>query len=63
MRLGGGPGERLSIWKWERGREEKLIEVLNGGVGQGYAAWRVLLAPEEWERIVRDGLARKQLVF
>jgi len=56
----------LASWSdylWARGREERLIELLNDGAGQGYAAWRVLPAPEEWQRVVQIGLAAAQLQF
>jgi hypothetical protein len=56
----------LASWSdylWARGREERLIELLNDGIGQGYAAWRVLPASEEWQRVVQIGLAAAQLQF
>jgi hypothetical protein len=44
---------------WARGREAgqgaKLIALLNDGAGQGYAAWRVLPAPEAWQQWCRKG--------
>lgn len=48
---------------WACGREEGLIDLLNDGVGQGYAAWRVLPAPAAWEQVVREGLAAGALTF
>ncbi|HFQ93778.1 MAG TPA: hypothetical protein ENK32_07195, partial [Anaerolineae bacterium] len=41
---------------WENGRARRLITLLNKGEGQGYAAWRVLPAPDEWQKVVQDGL-------
>ena len=55
--------EAWSAYLWVRGREEKLIELLNDGTGQGYAAWRVLPAPEEWQRVVQMGLVVRQIDF
>jgi hypothetical protein len=55
--------EEWSDYLWMRGREEKLIELLNEGMGQGYAAWRVLPAPEEWQRVVQAGLATERVQF
>ena len=46
---------------WANGREGKLISLLDGGEGQGYAAWRVLPAPENWQEIVEGGLQKKAL--
>ncbi|MGB5059677.1 MAG: hypothetical protein WBO48_13320, partial [Candidatus Promineifilaceae bacterium] len=48
---------------WANGREGKLISLLDGGEGQGYAAWRVLPAPENWQKIVQAGLAAGQIRF
>ena len=48
---------------WEQGRVQGLIEPLNDGRGQGYAAWRVLPAPAEWEQVVQAGLAGKAISF
>jgi hypothetical protein len=56
----------LEAWAdflWARGREERLIHLLNEGVGQGYAAWRVLPALEEWQRVVQVGLETRKLAF
>ena len=55
--------EDWSDYLWERGREEKLIALLNEGVGQGYAAWRVLPAPEAWQQVVQMGLAARRIDF
>jgi hypothetical protein len=59
--------ETWADYLWARGREEgagaKLIQLLNDGTGQGYAAWRVLPAPEEWQRVVQAGLATEQIQF
>jgi hypothetical protein len=52
-----------SDYLWERGRKEKLITLLNNGEGQGYAAWRVLPVPVEWEAVISGGLQAKQIVF
>jgi hypothetical protein len=52
-----------SDYLWSRGRERELIVLLNNGQGQGYAAWRVLPAPAEWEAIISGGLQAKQIVF
>ncbi|MBK7916792.1 MAG: hypothetical protein IPJ94_11145 [Chloroflexi bacterium] len=46
---------------WANGREGKLISLLDGGEGQGYAAWRVLPSPENWQEIVEGGLQKKAL--
>lgn len=55
--------EGWSAYLWASGREERLIELLNDGMGQGYAAWRVLPAPEEWQRVIVDGLTTGELFF
>lgn len=55
--------ETWSDYLWQRGREEKLIELLNEGTGQGYAAWRVLPAPEAWQQVVQMGLAARRVYF
>jgi hypothetical protein len=52
-----------SGYLWEHGRECKLIKLLDEGKGQGYAAWRVLPAPKEWQEIVQDGIMSKWIVF
>lgn len=48
---------------WENGRSRKLITLLNDGQGQGYAAWRVLPAPEKWQTIIQEGLKEKCMNF
>jgi hypothetical protein len=60
----------LEVWSaylWARGREEgpgaRLVELLNEGAGQGYAAWRVLPAPEAWQQVVQGGLAAGTIFF
>jgi hypothetical protein len=42
---------------WEEGRARDLISLLDDGQGQGYAAWRVLPAPEAWQTVVQEGIA------
>jgi hypothetical protein len=54
----------LGIWSdflWARGWEDKRIELLIEGAGQGYAVWRVLPALEAWERVVQVGLAAEDI--
>ena len=48
---------------WENGRAGNLITLLNDGEGQGYAAWRVLPAPDAWQQVVQDGLSGRQIRF
>ncbi len=48
---------------WENGREGKLIILLDSGEGQGYAAWRVLPSPDNWQEIVQVGLAAGEIGF
>jgi hypothetical protein len=48
---------------WGNGRLRRLIKLLDEGEGQGYAAWRVLPAPEEWQAVAADGLAGGQIRF
>jgi len=48
---------------WANGRAEKLITLLDDGEGQGYAAWRVLPAPENWQAVVQAGLAAGEIDF
>ena len=48
---------------WENGRERNLITLLDEGEGQGYAAWRVLPAPDIWQEVVQEGLIGKQIAF
>jgi hypothetical protein len=55
--------ESWSEYLWENGRERNLITLLDNGEGQGYAAWRVLPAAEEWQQIVTDGLKSLRIDF
>jgi hypothetical protein len=55
--------ERWVGYMWENGRLRLLITLLDKGVGQGYAAWCLLPAVEEWEAVVQAGLRTKQLCF
>jgi len=48
--------ESWTDYLWNAGRERKLIHLLDDGRGQGYAAWRVLPAAEEWQQVVGVGL-------
>ena len=48
---------------WENGRERGLITLLDEGEGQGYAAWRVLTAAEEWQKLVQFGLQNDDICF
>ncbi len=48
---------------WENGRERNLITLLNDGAGQGYAAWQVLPAPDEWQQIIQFGLKAASIAF
>ncbi len=56
----------LASWAgylWENGRTRKLIGLLDGGEGQGYAAWRVLPAHEVWQSVVQAGLQSEAIAF
>lgn len=56
----------LTEWSgylWENGRERNLIKLLDKGNGQRYAAWRVLPTPDEWQKVVQEGLQSKALIF
>lgn len=53
--------ETWADYLWARGREEKLVTLLNDSAGQGYAAWRVLPATEVWQRILQEGLSRRSI--
>ena len=56
----------LATWAgylWENGRERNLIKLLDKGNGQGYAAWRVMPTPDEWQKVVQEGLQSKALIF
>ncbi|NLF64788.1 MAG: hypothetical protein GX579_09305, partial [Chloroflexi bacterium] len=55
--------ETWGDYLWARGREEQLITLLSDGAGQGYAAWRVLPAPEMWQQVVQEGLASQTIPF
>lgn len=55
--------ESWAGYLWESGRQRKLITLLDEGEGQGYAAWRVLPAPEEWTQVVQTGLQENQVAF
>jgi hypothetical protein len=48
--------ESWAEYLWANGRLRSLITLLDEGKGQGYAAWRVLPAPEEWQKLVQLGL-------
>jgi hypothetical protein len=52
-----------SGYLWENGRERDLVSLLDDGEGQGYAAWRVLPAPEEWQSVVECGLHSQTITF
>ncbi|MBK8904482.1 MAG: hypothetical protein IPM53_25110 [Anaerolineaceae bacterium] len=56
----------LAEWSgylWENGRERNLITLLDKGNGQGYAAWRVLPTPDEWQKVVQEGLQSQAITF
>ncbi len=55
--------EEWAGYLWENGRERRLITLLNDGEGQGYAAWRVLPAADEWQSIIQAGLQEKTIDF
>jgi hypothetical protein len=55
--------ESWSDYLWRNGRKRKLISLLDDGEGQGYAVWRVLPVPEEWQKLIEAGLKNLQLVF
>ena len=48
---------------WIAGRHERLVQLLDEGQGQGYVAWRVVAAEEEWKELIRAGLASGPLTF
>ncbi len=48
---------------WENGRSAQPYHALNDGEGQGYAAWRVLPAPEAWQEVVQGGLNLQAIAF
>lgn len=55
--------EDWAMYLWENGRARNLVTLLNDGEGQGYAAWQVLPAPDEWQKIIQDGLRRHSIRF
>jgi len=55
--------ENWAVYLWENGRARRLITLLNKGEGQGYAAWQVLPAPDEWQKVVQDGLKSNKIGF
>ncbi|HRQ42516.1 MAG TPA: hypothetical protein PLD25_31765 [Chloroflexota bacterium] len=48
---------------WANGRLRNRIILLDDGEGQGYAAWWVLPAEEEWTQVVQAGLNSCQIAF
>ena len=48
---------------WTNGRERNLIALLDEGEGQGYAAWRVLASPKEWQDSVERSLRSQTITF
>ncbi len=48
---------------WVAGRAERLVQLLDGGRGQGYVAWRVLSVGTEWEQLTQIGLRTAQIAF
>ncbi len=55
--------EEWAGYLWENGRAHNLITLLNKGEGQGYAAWRALPAPDEWQEVVQAGLKDRHICF
>jgi hypothetical protein len=55
--------EEWSSYLWEEGRARNLIALLDDGQGQGYAAWRVLPAPDAWQEAVQEGIAAGEIQF
>jgi hypothetical protein len=55
--------EEWAVHLWENGRARNLVTLLNDGEGQGYAAWRVLPAPDEWQNVIQNGLQEKAICF
>ena len=49
--------------RWENGRSQNLITLMNDGKGQGFAAWRGLPDPEKWQALVQEGLRSQQICF
>lgn len=48
---------------WANGRERTLITLLDKDEGQGYAAWPMLPAAEEWQKLVQFGLQNDDICF
>jgi hypothetical protein len=48
---------------WMNGRDRNLITLLDEGECQGYAAWRVRPALEEWQKLVQFGLQSNHISF
>ncbi len=48
---------------WENGRLRTLITLLDEGEGQGFAVWRVLPSPDEWQTVMENGLSSRVLNF
>ena len=48
---------------WVAARGEGLVQLLYEGQGQGYVAWRVVAAEEEWQALIREGLTSGTLRF
>lgn len=55
--------ESWAEYLWANGRERNLVSLLDEGEGQGYAAWRVLPALEDWQSIVEFGLRSQTIAF
>ena len=55
--------ESWAGYLWANGREHNLITLLDNGEGQGYAAWRVLPAPQEWQKLVQFALQNNHICF
>lgn len=55
--------EEWADYLWGQGRARPLIALLDGGKGQGYAAWRVLPAPDAWQEVVQEGIAAGEIAF
>lgn len=48
---------------WVAGRDERLVQLLDEGQGQGYVAWRILSAKDVWQGIIQEAVAHGQLDF
>jgi hypothetical protein len=55
--------EGWAEYLWIAGRDKRLVQLLDKGQGQGYAAWRVVPAAEEWQDLIREGLRSGPLEF